>query len=162
MITQEALKEQLYYNPETGYFIRRVVNSRCVKVGEIAGCVVRHGYISIMVNNKSYPAHHLALLYMTGEMPKEVDHINHIEGDNRWVNLRAVTHQENQRNRSMNKNNSSGFNGVRFDNSREMWRAQIGINGVHKNLGRFKNIEDAIAARKAANIKYNYHPNHGK
>lgn len=28
--------------------------------------------------------------------------------------------------------------------------------------GLFDNIKDAISARKVANIKYEYHPNHGK
>ena len=36
------------------------------------------------------------------------------------------------------------------------------INGKHKNLGVFKNKEEAIAARAASNIKYNFHENHGR
>lgn len=29
-------------------------------------------------------------------------------------------------------------------------------------LGRFDNLEDAIKARQEAEIKYGFHPNHGK
>jgi hypothetical protein len=35
------------------------------------------------------------------------------------------------------------------------------VHGKNINLGRFKDIDDAIAAREAANKEYNFHPNHG-
>jgi hypothetical protein len=42
------------------------------------------------------------------------------------------------------------------------WLASISINGKRKHLGYFKDIDDAIEARKNANIEYGYHANHGE
>jgi len=36
------------------------------------------------------------------------------------------------------------------------------VDGKTIHLGRFDKFEDAVAARKAADIKYGFHPNHGK
>ena len=52
-------------------------------------------YTYIKIYNKRYRAHRLAFLYMTGEIPKLVDHINRLPWDNTWTNLRATNHREN-------------------------------------------------------------------
>lgn len=39
---------------------------------------------------------------------------------------------------------------------------QIKIDGIMIHLGCFKEIDDAIDARKKANKEYNFHENHGK
>ena len=81
-----------------------------------------------------------------------VDHINHNPLDNRKENLRKVTYKENNKNSSLSKRNKSGFNGVYFVLSIKKWRALIRVDGKLLNLGLFKNKNDAINARKAANI----------
>jgi len=107
-------------------------------------------------------SHRLAFYYVLGWCPEEVDHINHVRDDNRWINLRAASKQENHRNRKLDTNNKSGFNGVTWYKNYSKWLACIGIGGKQINLGYFENKDDAIAARKAANIKYGFHPNHGE
>lgn len=47
-------------------------------------------------------------------------------------------------------NNKSGVTGVHWDKTREKWLSQINLKGKHYFLGRFKNKEDAIEARKKA------------
>jgi hypothetical protein len=162
-LTQEKLKKQLHYNLTTGLFTRKVSNSNSVKIGDIAGSVHSDtGYLRIWINGKSYFAHRLAYLYMEGSFPPEqTDHRNHNRLDNRWVNLRLTSHQENQKNRSISANNKSGFNGVSWHKDRNKWVANIRINGKQKNLGYFKELAEAIDARQEANIKYGYHQNHG-
>ena len=44
----------------------------------------------------------------------------------------------------------------------QKWRAQIRVDGKRKHLGYFDTFDDAVAARKAAEIEHNYHPNHGR
>jgi hypothetical protein len=85
------------------------------------------------------------------------DHINHGNNsfiDNRLSNLRVATHQQNQMNRSKPINNTSGTIGVSWCADRGKWCAQISLNGKNKNLGRFKDREDAIKARKEAEEKW--------
>ena len=44
----------------------------------------------------------------------------------------------------------------------DVFLAYITVDSHMKILGRFKSLEDAVAARKAAEAKYDYHPNHGR
>jgi hypothetical protein len=58
-------------------------------------------------------------------------------------------------------NNTSGFTGVFWDKARNKWKANININGRLKHLGLFTDMDDAIIARKRANVEFGYHANHG-
>jgi len=51
------------------------------------------------------------------------------------------------------KNNTSGTVGVSYDSSHDKWAASIRLQGKTYYLGRFKEKEDAIAARKIAEEK---------
>jgi hypothetical protein len=98
-----------------------------------------------------------------GSWPEDqIDHINGNGLDNRLENLRAVSNGENLRNQKIPKNNTSGTIGVSFYKRHQKYQASIKINGIRKHLGYFKNKEEAIAARAVANIKYNFHENHGR
>ena len=161
MIDQKTLKENLHYNPDSGLFIRLTSNSNRIKVGDIAGSATSDGYIRMCVLGKHYKAHRLAFLWMTGEFPEECDHINHVKDDNRWSNLRSVTRTQNNQNHSIQSNNTSEFVGVYWFKRDKKWRAYITVNQKQIHLGYFDKKEDAISARKEANIKYDFHRNHG-
>lgn len=105
--------------------------------------------------------HVIAWAIQTGEWPDQyIDHINHQRDDNRWENLRAVTHAENTRNRSRNRNNKSGVTGVFFSGGK--WRAQIRDNlGDLRDLGSYETKAEAAYKRAAAEIALGYSPNHG-
>jgi len=162
MITQERLKELFYYSPETGLITRIKKTSNRVSVGDIAGCVDSKGYVSIGVYGKTFRAHRLAFMYMTGSWPNHVDHINGIKADNRWDNLRSVTNKENHKNMPKQKSNTSGVTGVCWSKSINKWVSRIYDGGSAINIGVFDNIFDAVAARKSAEIALNYHKNHGR
>jgi hypothetical protein len=83
-----------------------------------------------------------------------VDHINRNKLDNRKSNLRIANHSINSINRNNPKNNTSGRKGVCWDKRKNRWKAYIKLNQVMKNLGRFKNKNDAINARISAEKKY--------
>lgn len=160
-LTQSYLKSILDYNHEAGIFTWKVSNNRKIRIGDVAGCVY-NGYIRIKINNKKYQAHRLAWLYVHGKFPPEqIDHINHNRADNRIANLRSVSHQENHRNQSKTNNNTSGFVGINWHKQRNKWRAFITVDQKHIYLGLFTDINDAISARKQAEIDYNFHNNHG-
>ena len=161
MVTQERLKELLHYCPDTGVFTW-IKARRGVSLRRDAGCTMAEGYRYIQIDSKLYRSHRLAFLYMTGKFPEDqIDHINQVRDDNRWKNLRPVTHQENHRNRGIGKGNTSGFVGVCWSKANRKWNAYITIDGKSKSLGFFEVKEGAVSARKAANIKYGFHSNHG-
>ena len=98
-------------------------------------------------------ANRLAVLYMTGALPPDnmdVDHINRDRADNRWSNLRLATRSQNMANVVLKATNSSGVSGVVWVEGRKIWRAQLRVNGIKKNLGRFATQEEAAAAVQSA------------
>jgi hypothetical protein len=164
-LTQERLKSLLNYNPETGEFTR-LVSRRSYQAGEIAGCLKRDRsekvYIIIKIDGKNYRAHRLVWLYSYGKWPKnDIDHIDQDSTNNRLINLRDVSHAENGKNRKMSKRNNSGVTGVCFHNKAQKWMARIKVNGKGIYLGYFELKDDAITARKNADVEYGFHPNHG-
>ncbi len=77
----------------------------------------------------------------------EIDHINLNPLDNRKVNLRVCTHQQNQCNRDLQKNNTSGVTGVSFYKPRNKYRARIKYFQRELHLGYYDNFTNAVQAR---------------
>ncbi len=154
-MTQKQLKKKYYYDPHSGIFFNRTT-------GQPLGFFdsrPKDCYIHVC----GKPAHRLAFLYMTGKIPKEVDHVNGVRTDNRWENLREVTRRDNTRNAHMLKTNTSGACGVSWSTDKNKWRAQIAINHKNIHLGYFDNIQEAVCARKEAEKKYGgFSKRHGK
>ena len=178
MITQATLKELLHYNPDTGVFTWLERPERYFKTvrtgtawndryaGRVAGAHCPQGrtvYRQIEISGAKHYAHRLACLYVHGKLPdNQIDHIDG-NGSNNWItNLRDVTHAENQKNKQIFSNNTSGCTGVGWDRRESMWHAQISISGKNKHLGYFTGVENAIAARKSAEIEFGFHENHGR
>ncbi|AUR92754.1 HNH nuclease [Vibrio phage 1.176.O._10N.261.55.F5] len=167
MISKDDLDLVLKYDRNTGEFRWLDSLHRNSRSGMIAGCVsTRSGgrrVRVIRVMGRLYLAHRLAWLAEYGGFPCwEIDHINGDSMDNRISNLRAVTSGENSKNMKRPVTNTSGFSGVSFDSKNKKWRAKIKVSGKTICLGRYKDKEDAIRARKKANIKYGFHENHGR
>jgi len=162
MITQSRLKELLTYNPSTGLFKWRSSGKGRYKDLSVGG-VRKDGYCRIMIDGKRYLSHRLAFLYIDGEMPNgQVDHIDHNPTNNALSNLRAVTHQENNKNISLAKNNTSGFTGVSWNKKDKRWQAKVQINKKTIFVGGFVNAEEANDAIVAYRIRNGFHKNHGQ
>lgn len=82
------------------------------------------------------------------------DHHNQNKLDNRKENLVPCTNQENIRNSSISKNNTSGITGVYFNRKRNKWISQITIDYKTKTLGAFADKNDAIISRLKAEKEY--------
>jgi hypothetical protein len=121
MLTQDTLKELFHYDPEEGIFTRKLSTSSNARVGDIAGSKNSDGYIQIMINKNLYYAHRLAWLYFYGKLPIYImDHINGIKDDNRIVNLREVTRQDNNQNKKKQvRQDPSIPTGVKFARNRK-------------------------------------------
>lgn len=81
------------------------------------------------------------------------DHHNRNKLDNRRENLMPCTVQENNRNKTIGKNNKSGIIGVCWHKNHCKWQAYIKIDSTTRHLGEFDNKEDAIRARLSAELK---------
>lgn len=112
-----------------------------------------YAYYSTWENGRSVPRTlHSRLVDAPPGM--HIDHINGDKLDNRRSNLRVVTPQQNQLNRKRpNRNNTSGARGVSRHSACDRWVAQITKNGKNHYLGLYERMEDAIAARKAAELE---------
>lgn len=77
----------------------------------------------------------------------EIDHINLNPMDNRKENLRICTHQQNQCNQPLQKNNTSGITGVNFYTPRNKYRSRIKICQHDIHLGYYETFEEAVQAR---------------
>lgn len=85
-----------------------------------------------------------------------VDHIcgENTKNDNRKYNLRLATPSQNNMNKKIQSNNTSGVAGVYWANSKSKWCACITVNKKKFHLGYYDNFEDAVKARKEAEEKY--------
>ena len=74
--------------------------------------------------------------------------------NNRWENIRSVSHSINGKNQKVHKTNTSGTSGITYRKDSGRWRSRIMVNGAMINLGSYENKEEAINARRQAEIKY--------
>jgi len=150
-LTAQELRERLNYDPETGIFFWRKT-TRQGFIGKKAGYIDDRGYIVIVIDAIARKAHRLAVLYMTGNWPKEkVDHRNLNKSDNRWTNLREATASQNQANSRMYVCNMNGAKGI-TKRSNGRYRVQIRKDYKLNNIGTFDTIEEAKAAHTAAHV----------
>jgi hypothetical protein len=159
-LTVEIVRELFDYNPETGHLTYKVNRGGHVIRGHRAGSTRNYalGHRRVAINKKVYGEHNVIWLHYYGEtVPegKEIDHINHDGSDNRIANLRAVTNSQNKHNRRLMKHNkTSGITGVCFGAAQGKWMAYIMIDRKNKYLGLFDTKEEAIAARREAELRF--------
>ena len=117
--------------------------------------ITKCGYVCIGLRNKGqlprqYLIHRLVALHYipNPENKLYVDHINRIKTDNRLENLRWVTRSENEQNKGIRKDNTSGHNNVHYVCSKKVWKFQKTIN---KKTTRFtsKSKRDVLCCKFA-------------
>lgn len=153
----QYFKTILRYDPEKGVFYwleDRNSYGGGVKAGDIAG-TKSEGRTKIGIDGRVYRTHILAWWFMTGEpVPDgtEIDHKDRNDNNNKWDNLRAVTHSVNNHNKNPPKSNKSGVRGVSWTGDK--WDSRITVDNKIILLGEYIEFKDAVQARLDAELKY--------
>jgi hypothetical protein len=174
-ISVQQLHQIIDYNSDTGEFtwrerkedfpssISAIKAFNKVHAGNLVYQDPHKGYHRMELLGRRYRSHRVAWAMHYGDWPSNnIDHINGTKTDNRISNLRVVAQLENARNARRPAHNMSGVVGVSWDKYNFKWVAEIGVNHKTVRLGRFKDFDDAVKARKEAEINYNFHTNHGR
>lgn len=121
--------------------------------GNAAGHIQKNGKKTVCINDTSYLASRICWSIANGRIVphgKDVDHINGDHSFNASHNLRLATVQENIRNATYT-NSASGVKGVY--RGRNLWVAQIKVNGKSVHIGSYHTIEEAARARAKEEIR---------
>ena len=149
IVLYDEYAEIIIYNKDCEEVARALIDIEDVdKIKNYKWCL-SHGYA---YNIKSDIRLHRLIMNCTDD--KVVDHINRDRLDNRKSNLRICSQQQNSINRGIQSNNNSGVVGVYWAKSRNKWCAQIMLNKKNIFLGYYEDMNDAIQARKQAEIDY--------
>lgn len=149
--SKRALHDNFQYNNGHLYW---KVNKGPVKVGDRAGATDDVGREQICFNRNMYYSHRLIWIYHFGDIPNEmeVDHINRNNKDNRIENLRLAHRWENEYNKSIRSDNTSGYKGVWFCRRSSKWKAEIIKQKKKVHIGTFENKEEAFKATQEMRI----------
>lgn len=87
-----------------------------------------------------------------GDKPTKKHSLDRIDNDKGYYkeNCRWITQNYQNLNKRKPSQNTSGHKGVSYHKLTNKWRACISFNGEYISLGLYKDINDAIAARKKA------------
>lgn len=116
----------------------------CELLSKYEWCVDGSGYA---VGYNDLKMHRYLMDAKNGEF---VDHINHDKLDNRRCNLRICTKAENNQNRLMAVNNTSGYKGVVWSERDKTYYVKLNCKGKRIFIGTFK---DKLEAAKAYDTK---------
>jgi hypothetical protein len=181
-VSVDQLRQLIVYNPETGkmYWLHRGVewfeNSGARTAQQVCDTWnARYAFEEAFASPNSFGhltgsvlgrytlGHRVAWAMHHGAWPSgRIDHINGDPADNSIKNLRLATPEDNARNASRSRRNKSGVTGVRWYAQSGKWHVQISKNHRNHHIGFFNDFNEAVAARKQAELDFGYHPNHGR
>lgn len=148
-----AWHELFNYEPETGLLTWKVKRPgrSSPNVGEEAGNVSGR-YRSVQHKRKRYYVHRIIWELLSGPIPAGLC-IDHIDGDglnNKRSNLRLTTLSLNQRNRTVNSNNSTGIAGV------HRHRGGFSVYCASRYIGWTKDFFEACCMRRSTESRMGY------
>ena len=153
-LTAEHLRSILEYHPDTGHLVWRADGWKHKALDRAGGLGHSAGYRSFQIDKTKYLEHRLIYFYVTGEWPNVIDHINGDRTDNRWCNLRNVSHTINMQNiKKAQSNSKTGVLGVYWVEEKKRFIARIHAHGKIWNVGRFTNLQEAGEAYISAKRK---------
>lgn len=157
-ISVEDVRRLLHYDPDLGILTWKRRDEGTLgwspgwngkNAGKVAGTEMKRikkaetPYLVFRLFDRPVMAHRVAWCWAHGYWPPDqIDHINMIRNDNRLINLRLATLQQNAINRVAQDNNRHGLRGVRLHKS-GLYHARITFEGHEHSLGYWKTPEDA-------------------
>ncbi len=152
-LNQYVYKEQYYEVILTNFEGKEIARAKVGKKDLKKVQICRWGYSNTTKTTQGFVKGHNTTMHqiiLGKRKGKVIDHINHDRLDNRRQNLRYATKSQN----AMNRGSITGITKVLRANGVEKWVAQIMVNYKHISLGVFMDKQDAINARKQAEVKY--------
>lgn len=155
MIDLDKLTEYLRYDKDAGVVLW-IKDKGQAKAGSQFGCLAQDGYRKGIFCRKALKHSRVAWALHYAEQPPEfIDHINGDKADDRIVNLRAVTKQQNNRNVVARKRSTTGVCGVSFHTRIRKYQVAIKNEaGRQIHLGYYDDLELASLVRKEAERIY--------
>jgi hypothetical protein len=145
-LAQDLVRELFDYKDGALHW-KQSLNRR-IRIGSRAGSLNKQdGRVQVRINGSMYKAHRLVFLWHHGYLPEYIDHIDGNPANNRIENLRECSLSQNQWNRKVCKNNTSGYKGVWFSKQTNKWQVEVHSEGRKYYGGLFA---DAESANKAA------------
>lgn len=158
-MNQEKLREMMDYDSDTGVLRWRMNRGSRAKAGQEAGWAAHSGYRQIRISGKTYYAHRLAWLWVHGESPLLIDHIDRNPSNNRLSNLRSADWNVNAQNMLASKRSKSGIRGVFWNKQFGKWKTVLFAGGRNRMVKHFDTQEEAAAAyAEAAAIFHTANP----
>lgn len=158
---KEFLTEHIEPDFDNGVLVWKKARNKYTKylVGrQVAGACNHNGYKVFGIKrpdtgkDQTYLVHRIMYWFHTGEEPDVLDHINRDKVDNRIVNLRAATTQQNIANAVRKCNKRTGYPGItKWDG---VFKAQISHNGKKIYLGLYNTAEEAHEAYKQKHVEF--------
>lgn len=157
MITQESVKHLFHYDDVLGILLWKNPCKRKPQLtGLPAGTVCSAGIVRIKLNRKVHKAHRLIWLYNYGKFPdKFIDHVDGNPSNNKLVNLRECSPEQNMHNLKLSARNTTGYKGVCLVNGK--YRAMATLGGIKHFLGLYDTPEEASGVYNKFCVE-----NHGK
>lgn len=143
--TQERLR---FIFEDIGNTIKYKVSGKGRVFGREVRCIDGRGYLTVKVDGRNINVHRALWIMRNGPIPEgmQVDHIDGDQLNNLPENLRLALPAENNWNRRINRNNSSGHKGVCWNKSVGKWQAQHMHNLRTVHVGLFDTPDEAARA----------------
>lgn len=144
-MTKDELLKMYSVDVNSGRLFRRN-GSGGMASGSEAGWLGSHGYVYVTIARRKYRRARLIYLAHHGLWPEHnIDHIDRNRTNDSISNLRDCTTTENNRNKGLRVDNSSGCAGVSWVKRESRWVAKLGA----ETIGYFRTLEEAVEARVA-------------
>lgn len=147
----QFILENFDYNHESGELFRVHTGGSRSPAGTECNGYLRSGVSGELIYNHRIAWAH----YYREQPPKYIDHIDGNRKNNSIKNLRACTLSQNQQNRKVSSNNTSGYTGVSYMKSKGKYKAVIYNNSKPIYLGLFETAEEASEAYRKEKDKIN-------